>query len=52
MPRGAARAFHGTVLGSGAHRAFCGLHSRLEGEQEAVGEDQGCGLPAAGRAAE
>lgn len=32
---------------------FCGLHSWLEGEQEAaVDGDQGCGLPAAGRAAE
>lgn len=31
----------------------CGLHSWLEGEQEeAVGGDQGCGLTAAGRAAE
>lgn len=32
---------------------FRGLHSWLEGEQEAaVDGDQGCGLPAAGRAAE
>lgn len=31
----------------------CGLHSWLEGEQEeAVGGNQGYGLPAAGRAAE
>lgn len=44
-PKGADRAFHGMVLGNEAHRAFLWLQRWLEGEQ-------GCGLPAAGRAAE
>lgn len=53
-PRGAARAFYGTVLGNGGPAGpSCGLHSWLEGEQEEVrGGDQGCSLLAAGRAAE
>lgn len=36
-PRGAARAFYGTVLGNGGPAGpSCGLHSWLEGEQEEV----------------
>lgn len=54
-PRGAAEPSTGQCWATGPTGPSCGLHSWLEGEQEAVGwghGDQGCGLSAVGRATE